>query len=44
VHVDDRPGDDEAIALVSGAFRIAASRVRRRRILLGRIAADRARR
>ena len=38
VHCDDRPGDEEAVALVARAFRLAARRVRKRRLVLGRVA------
>ena len=41
VHADERPGDDDAVALVSDAFRIGAARVRRRRILIGRVGSRR---
>jgi pyrimidine-nucleoside phosphorylase len=38
VHADDRPGDDDALALVARAFKVRAGRTRRRRLLLGRLA------
>ncbi len=38
VHCAGRAPDDEAVALVASAFRVSATRVRPRRLLLGRIA------
>jgi len=38
VHIAGKPGDADAIAMISGAFRWSARRVPRRRLLLGRIA------
>jgi pyrimidine-nucleoside phosphorylase len=38
VHVAGKPADADAIAMIRGAFRWSSRRVRRRRLLLGRIA------
>jgi pyrimidine-nucleoside phosphorylase len=38
VHVAGKPADEDAIAMIRGAFRWSARRVPRRRLLLGRIA------
>ncbi|HEY8785414.1 MAG TPA: pyrimidine-nucleoside phosphorylase, partial [Candidatus Limnocylindria bacterium] len=38
IHVAGKPADDDAIAMIRGAFRWSARRVPRRRLLLGRIA------